>query len=38
MSEFPIGLAILIGAAIFGALHATGLIVLGVLLASALGG
>ena len=36
--EFPLGLAIIIGAAIFGVMHAAGLIVLGVLLMSGLGG
>ena len=38
MQDFPLGLAIIIGATVFGVLHAAGLIVLGVLLMSALGG
>jgi len=36
--EFPLGLAIMIGAAIFGVLHMAGLVVLGVFLMIALGG
>jgi len=38
MQDFPLGLAIIIGAAICGVLQAAGLIVAGVLLMSALGG
>jgi membrane protease YdiL (CAAX protease family) len=36
--EMPLGLAIIVGAAIFGVMHAAGLTVLGVLLMSAFGG
>ena len=38
MQDFPLGLAIIIGAAVLGVLHVAGLIVLGVLLMPALGG
>jgi len=38
MQDFPLGLAIIIGAAILGIFHAVSLIVLGVFLMSALSG